>query len=80
MKRITLKRANQIFWSLFGIGIAVGALGCVCRGSAVAMVGVLFLLGAIFSRFLFYRCPHCNRYLDRSDGGFCPCCGKKLDL
>ena len=41
-------------------------------------------LGASFavlaSKAVFYRCPHCRRYLHRVYGKCCPYCGKELGL
>lgn len=40
-------------------------------GGAAAFAGVLCWL-------LFGRCPSCGRFLGRTDGSYCPHCGKKI--
>ena len=38
------------------------------------MVFALFIL-----TILFWKCPHCGKYLGRSIGEYCPHCGEKLE-
>lgn len=42
-----------------------------CLGASFAVVA---------SKAVFYRCPHCRRYLYRVYGKYCPYCGKELGL
>ena len=72
------KRANNIFLlCLFG-GALVGGIGSTMEMKWLAGVSIVIMMGGLVLRMVFYRCPHCGSYLDRSTGEFCPHCGKKL--
>lgn len=74
---MTVKQARKLRDILFITGGAVMLLGiffepCVIIGAAV-------MLSCLIPHIFFYRCPHCGEHLDRSNGDYCPCCGKRID-
>lgn len=42
-------------------------------------VGAIVSLSCLIPHFLFNKCPHCARQLGRSEGPFCPFCGKPIE-
>lgn len=39
---------------------------------------IIFMV-ALGIHLIFYRCPHCGKFLDRSTGDYCPYCGQQMD-
>ena len=72
------KTAKILTWCLLGLGGVIGAIGAY-YSMVIAALGVILMIGSIFVHFMFYRCPHCGYFLDRSTGTFCPHCGKKIN-
>ncbi len=79
MKRIPLKKVRQIAAFLFVLGFVVILTGAGFRLIPLILLGCLALVGEIVFLFLFWRCPHCGGFLDRSCGLYCPHCGHMLD-
>lgn len=67
MKPFPPKKVRRIVWLMLGVGCAL------------AVGGVVVMLCGLGFQLLFYRCPHCGKYLDRSTGPFCPHCGRSID-
>ena len=64
----------------FFFPVAVLALvGALMEVTALTVIGVLLVIVAVVIHFMFYRCPHCGEFLDRSTGAYCPYCGKKME-
>lgn len=62
------------------LGLLVALLGVLLKEDTVLIViGIVSMYGSIVYHFLFYRCPYCNAYLDRSRGEYCHYCGKKFE-
>ena len=74
MKR---KYATIVAWTLFLAGVVITLLGY--GNETVFNAGMIVSSAALIPVFLFNKCPHCGRWLDRSSGKFCPHCGKPLD-
>ena len=77
MHKMTVKRARKIRDALLLAGTVIMLLAYLwepffCIGAAAA-------LSCLIPHFLFNRCPHCGKSLGRSDGEFCPFCGRRLD-
>lgn len=72
------KTARKIVWCLLSIGAIIGLIGSY-SSDILFVIGIVLMICAILTHFIFYRCPHCGRFLDRSTGEFCPCCGKEID-
>lgn len=76
MKNITPRKTNIIFIAIAVVAILLIASAEVFDAPAMVMAGLgVFVLAVIF-RIVFYRCPHCGVYLDRSSGKYCPHCGE----
>ena len=72
------KMVRSIFWCLLGIGGILGIIGAL-YSVVLAVAGMILMICNMLFYFLFYRCPHCGRYLDRNTGEYCPHCGEKID-
>ena len=71
------RNARTVMFALFAFGFLVGVVGqneqCIAIGTLIIFSGLAVLL-------IYYRCPHCGRYLGREGGlTYCPYCGKALD-
>ena len=42
-------------------------------------IGAVVAVSSIIPQFLFNKCPHCGKNLGRSEGDYCPFCGKRID-
>lgn len=73
------KMALVYFSILVLIGTIVAARGAHIHSDLVVIVGFVFIFTAVVIHGIFYRCPHCKRYLDKSMGQYCPYCGERLD-
>ena len=71
------KEARKLTVTLIIVGFAVMLMGYF-HGAFFAL-GACVSFSALIPNFLFYRCPHCGRYLGRSDGAFCQHCGERLE-
>ena len=62
------------------IGLAVVMLGeYLYPDSIVKFIGMGILIVAVLLHVIFYRCPHCNRFLSKNTGKFCPYCGENME-
>ncbi|MCI6583119.1 MAG: hypothetical protein MSH15_14255 [Oscillospiraceae bacterium] len=65
---------------ILGIGLLVALLGIAFNEQTILiMLGLSLMFLSIIHHVVFYRCPHCGKFLDRSTGEFCPSCGKKVN-
>lgn len=80
MKKRTPKEIRTRTFITLGIGLLV-ALGGIAMNEQVVliMMGLITMFASIIYHVIFYRCPHCGKFLDRSTGEFCPGCGKKVN-
>lgn len=75
-----LKHIRKRTFIILGIGLLIALLGIALDEQAfVIVLGLLTMFSSIIHYVIFYRCPHCGKFLDRSTGEFCPNCGKKVD-
>ncbi len=72
------KKVRRIFWLLILAAAAIGFAELELDSQKMPCVGVALLLAAVAFHFIFYRCPFCGGFLDRSTGNYCPHCGKDL--
>jgi len=79
MKKLPPKKANRIAIASLGIGALIGAAGALSEVTGLVALGIFIMIASLFFRILTYRCPHCNAYLDRSTGDFCPYCGRDIN-
>ena len=72
--------------------IEIRSLLILALGSLTAFTGAIFfsseflifiglgiMVSSIIYHLIFYRCPHCGKYLYRNNGDFCQYCGKNLN-
>lgn len=57
-------------------GLLVALFGVARERNAFCVIGLLIMFASVIYHIVFYRCPHCGRYLGRVTGDFCPYCGK----
>ena len=74
MKKLKPKNVNILVWVILIIGIIIAYCGLPKETSTLTVIGVVIMCSALIFRFIFYRCPHCGKYLDRSTGQYCPYC------
>lgn len=79
MKHIPPKKARMICLLLLLGGAAIGLMGALLEVTFITILGFIALFGSMAFHFIFYRCPHCEKFLDRSSGDYCPYCGRKLE-
>ncbi len=79
MKKLKPKKANAICLLLLAAGAITEIFGAYAQLRFLVHTGLVLMLGALVFRLIFFRCPHCGRYLDRSSGDFCPHCGKNVN-
>lgn len=79
MKKLTPKKVQKYFWIIFILGALIGFIGATAEKELLSFFGILVIFLDIILRVIFYRCPYCGKYLDRSTGDFCPYCGKNVN-
>lgn len=72
------KQVNRLFFLILLAGAAIGVIGTLSEIAVVSIIGMVTMVGSLLFKVIFYRCPHCRRFLDRNTGDFCPYCGKEL--
>lgn len=74
MKKLKPKKVHQLcIISIVVFGL-IGLLGASLSNVVLDIICVAGLVGTIIFRLIFFRCPHCGAYLDRSKGQYCPHC------
>ena len=79
MKKFTPQKVNNIVLIILIIGLLIAMFGLSRDMLTVIVIGMAVMISSIIFKVLFYRCPHCWKYLDRSSGDFCPYCGKEVN-
>lgn len=79
MKKLTPKNVHLLCWIILAVGTILALFGLAIENTALMVIGVVILLASVVFRCIFYRCPHCGRYLDRSTGQYCPYCGRNVN-
>ena len=72
------KIANKVFIIALLSGAVISGIGSNNGPQWLTFFGLAMMCGGLILRVMCYRCPHCNAYLDRSRGEFCPYCGKNI--
>jgi Uncharacterized Zn-finger containing protein len=79
MNSLGPKKVNVIFWITLLIGFIISFGGILSNIKTLMVIGFIVIITGVIFRFIFYRCPHCGKYLDRSTGEYCPYCGEKVN-
>ena len=79
MKKLPPKTIDAIYLALLVVGVLVGVGGALSEMYVLGAVGMGIIFCSMILRVVFYRCPHCGRYLDRSSGKYCSHCGKPVN-
>jgi nitroimidazol reductase NimA-like FMN-containing flavoprotein (pyridoxamine 5'-phosphate oxidase superfamily) len=80
MKKIKPETCLLITFAMIGTGFFVSLIGTSSPGlSPLMYIGLVVILAAAVFGMVFYRCPYCDGFLDRTHGEFCPHCGKRIN-
>lgn len=79
MKKPKPQKMNSIYIAVLIIGAVIGLYGAQSEEMVFFAVGMAIIVGDMLLRIVFYRCPHCGKFLDRSSGRYCPHCGKDVN-
>lgn len=79
MNRLTPRKARSCTVVILAAGLVVAVAGALTNGMAVTLAGVVLEMGGLVFDIIFYRCPNCGKYLDRSYGDYCPHCGVEME-
>ncbi len=84
MKKLTMRTKQRIAWLLLVVGWVVFASAAYFDGSLLQIaIGAVLVFAAITLDLIWWRCPHCGKYLhfhNRESGDFCQKCGKPIYL
>lgn len=80
MKNTQPKQIRKRTFIILGIGLLIALCG-IAKNEQVTLIllGLLTMFASILHHVIFYRCPHCGKFLDRNTGDYCPGCGKKVN-
>ena len=74
-----LKTVKGLYLVELGVGLIITLIGgTIFHNETVIWIGGGIMIAGIVFHLIFYRCPHCRRYLFRNNGEFCQFCGKSL--
>ena len=76
MKRRTAKIVAGV---LLGVFLLFVLIAQVSGWDAIGYVGIAARVAMACVELTFDRCPHCQAYVGRTGGGYCPRCGKSLE-
>lgn len=79
MNSLFPKKVRAIMWLIFALGILAAGAGISLQWDPLCYLGILVMLGGVVFHLIFYRCPHCGKFLDRSTGDYCPYCGQRVN-
>lgn len=74
MKKLKPKTVHRLCWLFLLIGAIIALCGIPVESNVFILIGLVVMCCALIFRVIFYRCPHCGKYLDRSTGQYCPYC------
>lgn len=79
MKQLLPKKVRSIFRCILTAGALIGFAGVLTKTDFLSVLGIIVMICSVIFHFLFYKCPYCGKFLDRSTGDFCPYCGRKME-
>ena len=79
MKNLNLKKVNSIFGIALFVSIVILLCSAVFNNIVLFIIGFVCSCGAVIFKMLFYRCPHCGKFLGRDTCRYCPHCGENVN-
>lgn len=79
MKKLVPKKVRVLVFATFAVGFLIGGAAYCWESIPLSVLAMAIILGALGIHLIFYRCPHCGKFLDRSTGDYCPYCGQRMD-
>lgn len=73
------KEVNRVVLRLLLVCMALFAVAAISQVKLLFVPCVAVFALAVGLHLVYYRCPHCGKFLDRSTGDFCPYCGKNVN-
>ena len=74
---MSAKKARRLRNILLIVGTVVMLLAYIWE--PFLSIGAVITVSCLIPDFLFNKCPHCGKHLGRSEGDYCPFCGKGVD-
>lgn len=78
MKNLVPKKVRAVVFATFAAGILAGGASYCWQSTPLAVLAMIIIMVALGIHLIFYRCPHCGKFLDRSTGDYCPYCGQRM--
>ena len=79
---MSVSRARWLSLGLLGLSIVFFLIAMACNNDVTIVMGIAGLVifaASCVVQFVFHRCPHCGRFLDRNFwGDHCQYCGNLL--
>lgn len=79
---MTTIRARWLSLGLMALALVLFLIAMVCNNEAtivMSIAGLVIFVASCVVQFVFHRCPHCGRFLDRNFWGeHCQYCGNLL--
>lgn len=76
---MTLKKLLELrTYFLLGGAVCI-LLGVFTKQTVFMVLTYVVILAYFVLTCIFWKCPHCGKYLGRSIGEYCPHCGEKLE-
>lgn len=76
---LSLAKVRTVQYVMLGVGALTSLVGAGLESSALMGIGIGILALSVIYHIVYYRCPHCGAFLDRSTGEYCPHCGKEVN-
>lgn len=72
-----VKKARKVRDCLLVVGAVIMLLAYIWE--PFIAIGAVIATSCLIPHFLFNKCPRCGKNLGRSEGDYCPFCGKSID-
>ena len=77
---MTPRKVFIVFCASYAAGAVAAVVGALISSVPTVIGGAAVCIAATLFHDIFYRCPHCGRYLGRvTPSGYCRYCGKKIE-
>ena len=79
MRYIPPRKVLTIYIIAMAAALVLAVAGAVAVSITLPLIGAGIAILANIFFLLWYRCPHCGRFLGRTWGKYCSYCGTKLE-